>query len=359
MYLVRGNRAAGRSVILSDAKNPLVTVRATTRMVWYNVRVYERLDVARTKDGAEIEIGLVTAPDLDLCNSILQLLSHKSPDTKYHLAAALDGKTGELETRFYLGMLDGQPVANITTMESRGVGILGHVFTRPEHRRRGICREVMARQMHEFRSRGGTVLLLSTGFESHPYWIYHSFGFRSFAGGRMRYATEPDFEREWLSPGPGRVVKASWNHWPLVALLATVPGNEILRSAAWQVHRTGWLEGMYCSFMRMRDRDESIRGVVLEKDTGAVIGCATVAPAATWPGVWQVDAFAGPQSGENELNRMLDKLTIPPGRAIAYVDEQASDKMRALERIGFRREAVLKEHLRLESERFDVHIYSR
>lgn len=39
---------------------------------------------------------------------------------------------------YYLGLLEGEIAANITTIEATevGVGILDHVFTRPAHRRR-------------------------------------------------------------------------------------------------------------------------------------------------------------------------------------------------------------------------------
>src|SRR5437588_11121316 len=123
--------------------------------------------------------------------------------------------------------------------------MLGHVFTRPEQRRKGIASAVMARQMENLRKRGGRVLLLGTGFESPAYWIYHSFGFRSLKDGFMRYAVEPAFEERWFAPTTAAIVPAEWRHWPLVALLASIPGGDSLRSVVWNVSDMENLEGPY------------------------------------------------------------------------------------------------------------------
>ena len=93
------------------------------------------------------QIGLVTAPEEAHMAGVEDLLGHKGGEWQEHIHAALAGETDSLETRFYLGLLGRDPVANIMTVESRGVGWLGHVYTRPEHRRKGICRAVMGRQM--------------------------------------------------------------------------------------------------------------------------------------------------------------------------------------------------------------------
>ncbi|HLJ54190.1 MAG TPA: GNAT family N-acetyltransferase [Chthonomonadaceae bacterium] len=141
----------------------------------------------RTKAGEALTVEVVTAPDGEYAESIRDLLAHKGPEWELHIRAALDGETDALETRFYLGLLDGRPVANVMTVESLGIGILGHVFTRPEQRRKGICQAIFRRLLQDFGRRDGRVLLLGTGFESAAYWIYHSFGFRSLNGGFMRY----------------------------------------------------------------------------------------------------------------------------------------------------------------------------
>src|SRR5438270_825842 len=114
--------------------------------------MYERLDTTRLSNGIELELGLVTVPDALLSPSVKDLLAHKGPDWQKHISAALAGETGALETRFYVGIVDGRPAANVMTVERFGIGILGHVYTRPEFRRMGICRAVITHQMDHFRA---------------------------------------------------------------------------------------------------------------------------------------------------------------------------------------------------------------
>src|SRR5260221_5483905 len=102
--------------------------------------MFETLDKTKLPSGEELEIGLVTAHDAEFGEAVCGLLAHKGPEWQLHIHRALRGATDALETRFYLGLVRGQPVTNVMTVESEGVGILGHVFTRLEDRRKGICK---------------------------------------------------------------------------------------------------------------------------------------------------------------------------------------------------------------------------
>src|SRR5579871_2780291 len=322
----------------------------------------ERLEQEVLKSGEMLEVVVVTAPDDSLGPEVEALLAHKRDPYRQHIQAALRGETDALETRFYLGLLDGKPIGNIMTTEHQGIGIFGHVFTRPEHRRKGVCRAIMRHQMEHFRQRGGKVLLLGTGFESPAYWIYHSFGFRSLEDGFMRYSTGPEdaFERDWFVSGPAQIVAPAWRHWPLAALLASRPGKEMLRSAAWHLLGIGNLEGTYCRFMQERQEEAGVGGAILESATGAVVGCATVTPSRIglggWPGVFVVDVFTHPNF-EACAADLVSALTLPPGKLIAFVETQAEEKAAALRSCGFECEGTLRRFLRTETARQDVWIY--
>src|SRR5207249_1997860 len=140
------------------------------------------------------------------------LLGHKGQPWQHHIQAALQEPLDDLETRFYVGLLDGRAITNVMIVGTRlrvvsrgagrpedaveAVGILGHVYTVPEHRRKGAYAQLMAAQMEHTRSLGYRLLTLGTGFETPPYWIYHRFGFRSIDGatGRMKWLATPDAE---------------------------------------------------------------------------------------------------------------------------------------------------------------------
>lgn len=322
--------------------------------------MYEELGQECLKSGEMLEIGIVTAPDERFAEPVRRLLSHKSSPWYAHIEGALAGDIDRLETRFYIGLLDGKPVGNVMTVEQYGIGIFGHVYVEPEHRRKGICRAIMTRQMEHFRARGGQVLLLGTGFESPPYWIYHSFGFRSLRGGFMRYGVEPAevFEARWFAPGPGRIATAEWRHWPLVALLASVPGPEYLRSLAWQVFGIGNLEGPYVEYMYRQGQTGGPQAMMLETEQGAVVGCATLTAHNPWPNVFLLDVFTHANFTDRTTD-LVRALGLPPGRTVCYVDTGAPEKAVALKACGFVHEATLPGFLRAEEEARDVWVYAR
>jgi GNAT superfamily N-acetyltransferase len=322
--------------------------------------MYEELGRERLKSGETLTIGLVMAPDEHFIESICHLLHHKSTPWYAHIESALAGEIDRLETRFYIGLLGGKPVGNVMTVEQYGIGILGHVFVEPEHRRKGICQAIMTYQMEHFRRRGGQVLLLGTGYESPPYWIYYRFGFRSLRGGFMRYGVEPAevFERRWFAPSPTRIVVAEWRHWPLVALLASVPGSDYLRSLAWQVFGIGNLEGPYVDYMYRQKQSGGPKAVILETEHGAVVGCASLTAHAYWPNVFLLDVFTH-ANYTHRTTELIQALDLPSSLTVCYTDIDAKEKAAALEANGFVRETKLTGFLRAEDVPRDVWMFAR
>ncbi|HZP81132.1 MAG TPA: GNAT family N-acetyltransferase [Chthonomonadaceae bacterium] len=317
------------------------------------------------KTGETLRVECVLAPDAEREAQIRPFLGHKPPDYLGHIEAALAGACDDLETRFYIGLLaDGQMVGNIMTVEANGVGILGHVNTREDQRRKGICQAIMRHQMEDFRQRGGHVLLLGTGYESPPYWIYHSFGFRDLPGGSpgtMRYSREeePDFDAQFFAPGSYRPVKAGWKHWPLVALLSSQPSPVALRSLALRAWGISMLEGPYTGFLTRWGQDPRAHAAVLESETGAVTACATCIPDPLWRGVMLLDAFAHPNVGPEALAALLKALPLPSGTTQCYADPRDTAKIAALEQTGFQRAAILPEQFRDGNAWRDAWLYTR
>ena len=82
----------------------------------------------------------VTAPDAPHAEEIKQFLGHKPGNYKWHIERCVAEVLDALETRFYVGKLNGAVITNIMTVEYEGVGILGHVFTLPKQRRKGAAK---------------------------------------------------------------------------------------------------------------------------------------------------------------------------------------------------------------------------
>ncbi len=124
------------------------------------------LAVETLKTGEQLTIECVLPPETSREAQIRPFLAHKPPHYREHIETALAGGCDDLETRFYVGLLQDEIVGNIMTVEANGIGILGHVHTRDTQRRKGICDAIMWHQMEDFRRRNGQVLLLGTGYQS-------------------------------------------------------------------------------------------------------------------------------------------------------------------------------------------------
>ena len=322
--------------------------------------MHTEIAVEILKTGETLRIEQVTPPDEERESQILPFLGHKPPNYRAHIEAAFADACDDLETRFTIGLLDNQVVGNIMTVESGGVGIFGHVFTREDQRRKGICQKILGHLMADFRARGGHILLLGTGYQSAAYWIYHSFGFRDWQVGHpglMRYANpdEPDFEARFFAPSPSRPAAARWKHWPLVSLMASIPGPVALRSLTFGIRQNGLLEGPYCQFLYDQKRDPERQAVVLESETGAVTAMATRVPDARWRGdVALLDLFAHPNVGPEALRALLAALPPAAVPVQCFADPNDAAKLAALEAMGFQKIALLPGQFRVGDERRDA-----
>ena len=324
--------------------------------------MYKKLSDVKLKLGEKMEIGVVSAPDTEYVEQLMVVLGHKDQFWSLHIEEALNGDITGLETRFYIGQVDGQVIANIMTVEYNRTGILGHVFTRPEHRRKRACSLIMAEQMEDFRRRGGGVLTLGTGYDSPAYWIYHSHGFRDLIenSGFMGFFTETDFERGHFAPGEASPVDVEWKHWPLIDFLTSTPGIPVLRSVAFGLYGIAGFEGGFLRFIRHWQEAQGRTVKLLESESGAVVGCVTLENESRWRNkTYLLDIFLHPNF-ISYYDVLLNALELPEGKIQCYVDAKSpGEKIAALQQAGFKREALLKNQFSWDGQWFDVFIYSR
>lgn len=323
--------------------------------------MYIKLSDAKLKTGENMEIGVVLTPDKEYADRITGLLHHKGEPWLTHVNKALIGEIKELETRFYIGHIGGQVVSNIMTVEYNRAGILGHVFTLPEHRRKHACSLIMREQMEDFKRRGGGLLLLGTGYNSPPYWIYYSFGFRSLSEGSgfMRFSTEDDFEIRYLSPGKAKAVDVEWKHWPVMNILMSVHGIEVLRSLVLSLFGIANFEGGFLSFIK-RLEEGHLKAKLLESEWGAVVGFIVLERDRRWTSkTYMLDVFVHPNF-VSDYETLLNALELPEGKIQCYVDAKSPDeKIKALQSAGFKREAVFERQFVWNNEWLSVYVYSK
>jgi GNAT superfamily N-acetyltransferase len=319
--------------------------------------MYTHLGEVTLTSGERMAIGVVDCPDPAWAGQVESLLGHKGPEWRHHIGTALRGRLDGLETRFYLGTIDGQAVTNVMIVGTRGTGILGHVYTSPGHRRKGAYSRLMAVQMEHSRGVGYRILTLGTGFETPPYWIYHRFGFRSIDGvsGRMKWLATPAAEADWFRPGTTRVRPMRWGDWGALNLVAyglTAPDEELPRSWVFRLKGHGSLEGSFVAWQAdlplesPRTVEEAHQAVVelgrpaalvLETEHGAVVGWAAVKPDdLALREAWLLDCYVHPDFRQ-AAGQLLAAIPRPPGRRmVAYSGAPDGYRAAALQAAGFR-----------------------
>jgi GNAT superfamily N-acetyltransferase len=323
--------------------------------------MYQKLADVQLKTGETVELGALLGPDASpLATKVKTLLSHKGRIWQWQIAQSLDRDQPETESRFYLLLRQGEPFANIMLVESRRIGIFGHVYTRPEERRKGAAEHLAGRLVADFARRGGRAMYLGTGYDSAAYHIYARHGFRGiepesgymawFAPGLERTA----FEAEAFAPSWTRHEALEYRHWPTLPALAMMYHPARLRIAGMDVIGPAITEGGALPVLMAmhgeadHTHDNGGRAHVAVSGQSGVpvaIACATPEPH-FWKQVDVVDLFCAP-GFEEELPALVQALQLLPGRrAICYADLDWPAKQEILAACGFQRAALLERHYR-------------
>ncbi len=151
-----------------------------------------------------------------------------------------------LQWRFHVALVEGKPVASVCVWKGNHTGLLGHVYTHPEHRGRGLARRLMQSALEDFERNNGRALYLNTEADSFQERFYASVGFLPVgnSSGSMVREFRP-VERGNKNP---TVREMKWSDWPAL--------NAFALSAA--ANGMSWLAGGVCfptsiehSFLRL------------------------------------------------------------------------------------------------------------
>ncbi|MDE0485333.1 MAG: hypothetical protein OXI67_22410 [Candidatus Poribacteria bacterium] len=324
--------------------------------------MYKKLGNTVLKTGENMEVGVITAPDERHAEEVKQFLGHKGGNWEWHIEQCVTESLDELKTRFYVGKIDGNIITNIMTVEHEGIGILGHVFTLPEERRKGACKGAMAYQMEDFRQRNARALYLGTGYNGHPYHIYHNFGFESVypESGFMKYHVNEDFEERYFASAPVQPKPVEWHDWPKVTALSGIVGWDILRSLKWGVYGPTNFEGGFLSFKHALETEDVYDDAkLLISSDGAIVGWATVSRDERWrPATAVLDLFFHPNFAES-VPALLSVLQFPELKVQCYVDGTAENKAAVLEAAGFACEGQFKNQFTYNGQHYDVLVFGR
>lgn len=315
------------------------------------------------KSGETMQVIHVASPEPAWVDRILPFLDHKGTRWLEPMRVAYTSGLDALTINDFLGVLDsGEVVGNITTAEYASVAILQHVFTPPEHRRKGIATHLMRGLCEEFVSRGGRAMSLGTGYDSHPYHIYAGFGFRGRGeSGKMTWLPEADFLANWFAPSPVIIRETLWEDWPRLELLYATEGQWQLKGAYFGQFGHAGYESQYVELRPAMEEGLITSVRVMESATGAVVGHAFVAPQPGWPKHVHILDFMLHANFHGQAGELLASVELPTGSKIqSYCDARAGARREALEAAGFRLEGTLAGQILDENRQpLDVHVYGR
>jgi len=307
--------------------------------------VYESLEHVVLKNGEKVEAGVVIGPDLDWADRVEELLGHKGPLWRWGNEMVLR-ESLPVEAYYYLLVReDGIPFANMMNIEVEGVGLYGHVFTKPEDRRKGAASLLLPILLDDFRKRGGRALVLGTGYDSAPYHIYARGGFEGVEPGSGYMAYYPDGKRDfydaYFADQTMSVARIDWNHWPpsIPLFIGDFPG--VVRSLVMEVlgrrSTEGPIVGRLEEEIERKDEGKGPRTTVLTGDaSGAVFGLATCGNHPMWPGTCLVDLYCHP-SGWERGAELLETMEVDQAeRVVAYCDAGLEEKETILDAAAYR-----------------------
>lgn len=325
--------------------------------------MYTELGTAELKSGEQVVVARIQTPDADWAGRISPFLAHKGGIWGWQVEKTLESEVAPLESYYYLALLGDEVVANVATWEYAGAGIFGHVFTNPDHRRKGACKAIMNVQMEDFRQRGGRALFLGTGFDSPPWHIYYGFAFRPVyeGSGFMDYYTEgrESFEAAFFAAADAQTRPVDWRDWPGLTALTSQSGGASLRLMGVNVHNRKSMESAYLGMYRGILDQENRRAVALESNrTHAIAGVAAVQPDPRFNAVNLLDLFVHPNFADHG-GALLDALGPTDGKTQAYAESGDEAKIESLKAAGFRVEATLAGQMKLDSGTVDVVVLSR
>ena len=300
--------------------------------------MYTPLGEVTLKTGELMEIGVVFAPDIDHETELGDFLGHKPDNYKWHVDRCLTQPLDLLETRFYIGKLSGRLITNIMTTEYNGIGILGHVFTLPEQRRKGACKGLMDYQMRDFQDREGRMLYLGTGYDSAPYWIYHYFGFRSVypEAGFMTYSTAPEFETQHFARDSAlatKVKSVQWHDWIALTALTGIVDGDYLRSSTYGLTGPTNFEGGFLYLKQNLETDpQHHQSWLLQSETGAIVAFLILQIDEEQNG--QLDLFAHPDFWD-QTPKLIAAANLPSGKIVSQTESTAKERISVLKQQGF------------------------
>lgn len=316
----------------------------------------------------QIEIRTLTPPQEG--TELLTLLWHKGSPWVDDIRRRIRGEYADSRDRFFVAYAAAEPIAHVwyTVSATDGrLGLLGHVYTRPDYRRRGISSRLMEAAMADFLDRGGVVMQLYT---STPYTVpfYEKLGYENLYSNQalhetdwyMRYPVGAQATlNDWFAPGRCHIRPIAPGDLPKYCLLYNLEYSTRLKDWAQEIGLG--LEAEF-AFINSIDRQARGKGVCRVLEGGeTIVGIASLTKSgfAHQSHVAAIDCYVHPEF-QGKTKELIDACLSHRDELeaeIVYAMGVDEGKKRTLAGLGFPRKAVLRGHYRIKDQRFDCELY--
>lgn len=311
--------------------------------------MYCDLGTQQLRSGEAVTLARIDGPDLEWAARVGELLGHKGEPWNWQNTELLIRECG-VAACFHILHRDGAPFANVMVVSHHGVGLLGHVYTKPGDRGGGAAGKLVRSAIEHFRASSGVALYLFTEPNSAPSRMYQNSGFQPIEPESSYMAwfrdSEAEFESRHFASGATRIEPLQWRHWPMACPLFAGPYPGTVRCAPYGLCGRRTAEEPLLPLVQdeafRRERGEEGRAVVLELAfTQAVVGLAVWRMHPVWPDSRLVDVYCHPAYWAAAPD-LFQALQLPAAnRSIAYADPDCPAKAEFLRQSGFQQVAVL------------------
>lgn len=319
-----------------------------------------------------MRIRCIEPPDEEYLRKIGQFLAHKGSPWIEDMLARLRGEKVAYSTDFFfVGEIGGELVGHVwytVPRDTQDVGVLGHVYTRPDQRRKGVCYALTGAVVEAFKGHGGEAMFVLTG-NPELIRICEHFGFKKYnppegEGGVYRWLVARDFdERYFAYTGKPQIKEANWGDLPRFEALYNAPHPWLLKDYILGVYRDTPFGSS--QFLQMIHEAESEWGAMLVMSTrqNHVVGAARIVPGRSrWEEhVATLEFFVHPNYFV-DIGDLLSKA-VEAARDLCdilrtFAPESDKERHEPLTELGFEMTAVLENQYRIGGRDVDLLVYT-
>ncbi len=280
------------------------------------------------------------------------------------------GEYGDSADHFFVALADGQMVAiawYCTATSNPKLGLIGHIYTSPPFRGRGISRRLIDAAMSDFRDGGGEVIQL---FSSTPYTIpfYERLGFENLYANRgyhdtdwyMRYPKGSRREIDgWFACAATEIQPLSAGDLSGYCLLYNLEHDSVSKDWAQSIGLGMEAEFTFIHSMAKVSRGEAVCCIL--KTESAIVGIASLVRQ-DFPHqshIANLDLYVHPNflaDAQRLVDACLDQRERV-GAEIVYALGVDPPKREMLGRLGFCSRVLLTRHYKVASRYFDSELF--